>query len=67
MRLLEEITQLEKIEIILDYFGDRPDITFDTSFVEDLQEKLNYYGSLTENQELALDNIIEGWEIPFNF
>lgn len=53
----------EKITIILDYFLDHKDKQFDTTYVYDLQSKLDEYGSLTKSQERALENIICSWKI----
>lgn len=53
----------EKITIILDYFLDHKDKQFDTTYVYDLQSKLDEYGSLTKAQERALENIICSWKI----
>lgn len=51
----------EKIDMILEWADEHPE--FDAEFVEDLQDKFETYGRLTENQEAALDNIIEKWGI----
>lgn len=53
----------EKIDLVLDWFGDRPDINFDTTFVENLRESFFRTRQLTERQEAALDNIIDSWHI----
>lgn len=47
----------EMIDIVMEYGAGHSN--FDTSFAESLQEKLDEYGSLTEGQRTALDNIIE--------
>ncbi len=51
----------EKIDLILRWSIDNPD--FNTLFIEDLKEKYDEYGDLTEFQENAIDNIIIKWRI----
>ena len=41
--------------------------SFDTEFVDDLEEKLDEYGELTEAQDDALDRIICSWKIPAKY
>lgn len=55
--------QQEKITLIIDYFLNHKDKKFDTTYVYDLQEKLDEYGALTKAQERALENIITRWGI----
>lgn len=58
----DEATTAEKIDAILDWAEEHPE--FDTDFVESLASQLEDKGELSENQEDALDNIIEKWHIP---
>ena len=52
---------IEKINSVLHWaeFNDH----FDTEFIESLAEAYEEYDSLTYNQEVALDNIIDGYNI----
>ena len=50
----------EKIRMILDWAESKPN--FDTSFLEDLLEKMEEKG-LTNRQEEAVDRIIKKWRI----
>ena len=50
------------IERVLDWAADHD--WFDTSFVESLQESLEKWGRLTPRQLEALENIIDGLDIP---
>ena len=51
----------EKIQMILDWADTQK--SFDTTFVEELSDKLGEWGELTDGQSAALDNIIEKWHI----
>lgn len=51
----------EKIKMILTWADDHP--KFDRFFVEEMEEKLDQFGGLTENQTEALDHIIDKWGI----
>jgi hypothetical protein len=51
----------EKIDKILEYADVHP--SFDTGFIESLQEFLGEKGYLTAGQEDALDNIIDRFRI----
>jgi hypothetical protein len=53
----------EKIEMILAWSEDHPE--FDRNFVEDMEEKLDQFGSLTERQSESLDHIIARWKIEW--
>jgi len=53
----------DRVDLILDFFGDRPDIDFNDSFVIKMEALLDQGKSLTKGQVNALDNIIEGWKI----
>lgn len=53
----------EKITLIIDWVQDNPEAGFDTTYVYDLQDKLDKYGALTKNQDIALDNIIARFEM----
>ena len=50
------------IERVLDWAPERP--SFDTSFVENLQESLGKWRRLTPRQLAALENIIDRFDIP---
>jgi len=52
---------IDRIDGVLDWAEEHP--TFDTDFVESLKEQYNEKGELTMNQEQALDNIIERFDI----
>ncbi len=52
----------DRIYRILKWAEDHPN--FDTEFVENMADVLSEYGELTEAQEEALDNIIQGFQIP---
>ncbi len=51
----------EMIEQILEWATENDD--FDTSFVEDLNDKLERGMTLTDSQITALENIITRWNI----
>lgn len=51
----------EKIKLIMDWAADND--SFDSSFVEDMLNRIEKGGSLTEKQSQALDNIIDKWQI----
>lgn len=55
------MTDEEKIELIMEYAEKHP--KFETGFVESLENFLDKFGSLTENQSAALDNIIYKFRI----
>ena len=60
---MSELTQMDKILMIEEWFGERPDINFNMSFVNKMKGILEMDGELTENQEGALDNICNSWHI----
>ena len=53
--------QSDKLAAVLDWAEQHPE--FDDGFVKSLAEKFESFGSLTENQSRALDNIIQKWRI----
>ena len=57
------MTTQEKITAIIDWSLENRDKRFNSTFVYDLQEKLDEFGKLTRAQERSLDNIIEKWGI----
>lgn len=59
----EVMDDSEKIEMILAWAEDHPE--FDTNFVEDMEDKLDEHGSLTERQSESLDHIISRWKIEW--
>jgi hypothetical protein len=56
----------DAIEAILNWANEEGNEDFDTFFVSDLQEKLDEYGELTANQEIALENICNRWNIDIS-
>jgi hypothetical protein len=50
-----------ELEAILLWAEDHTD--FDTGFIEDLWEKHDKFGGLTEGQKEAVENIMAKWEI----
>ena len=56
------MSQFDKVELIIDWFDERSDISFDMKFVHSMEKNLER-GVLTDNQEAALDNIINSWHI----
>lgn len=53
--------ELELIERILTWAEGQP--SFDTSFVESMQERIENGRGLTPNQSAALENIVDSWNI----
>ena len=53
----------EKILAIQMHFEDRPDINFDLSFVNNMEDRLAMGRELSTKQEAAVDNILESWKI----
>jgi len=53
----------DKIDAILDWANEN--YWFDTGFVDSLSEQLERKGRLTDNQESALDNLIEKFDINY--
>lgn len=51
----------QRIETILEWAEGNP--SFDTKFIEDLQEQLEGEGFLTDKQQNAVLNIMEKWHI----
>ena len=51
----------EKIQAVLEWADENG--WFDTDFIESLDNHLEGIGSLTDNQEQALDNIIDKFNI----
>lgn len=56
----------EAIEGILNWSREEENEYFDSSFVEDLQCKLEEFGELTPKQEKALENIIVKFDIDIS-
>lgn len=61
---IADLISEDKIEGILSWARDHTDVDFDTSFVEDMDDRLEEYGELTEGQDEALSNIIRSFRIP---
>lgn len=59
---LEGVHVEDKIQGIQEWATENDN--FDTTFVDDLERKLEEYGSLSVGQEDALDSIIRQWKIP---
>lgn len=51
----------EKVEMILAWAEDHSE--FDPKFVEEMQEKLDEYGHLTDRQSESLNKIIERFNV----
>jgi hypothetical protein len=51
----------DKITLIIDWHLENKHKPFDPTFVYDLQEKIDEFGSISKQQERSLDNIIIKW------
>ena len=58
---VNEVSGQELIDDILEWAEKHP--SFDTDFVDSMQDALHKYGRLTENQEEALKRIARRWHI----
>ena len=58
------MNQTQKIKCVIRWAtsDDAPE-DFNTDFLESLEKNCQHYGSLTDNQEAALDNIIDRFKI----
>ena len=52
---------MEKCEAIFEWARDRPE--FSTSFVQDIYDRLEKGEALSQKQQRAIDNIIDGFKI----
>jgi hypothetical protein len=62
---MKSYTQREKICGILSWLDDDAPETFDASFVYKMRDYYKIYGNLRPQQEQALNNIINGFDIEY--
>lgn len=64
MAYVEEAERyLGKIDSILEWAGESHNGYFNTEFVDNVKEQVEQYGSISEGQKTAIDNIIDRWHI----
>ena len=51
------------LSVIECWLDDHPDSNFDSGFVEELREKFEQAGDLSDRQIAALENIIDRWHM----